>query len=293
MDMSKIDKNAVFFHGSSEERMTRIDKPSYEHPFYVTVDIHYAMAFCTKSESSTGEWEEGAHKHFTPANDNFVYVVSLKDDAEFYDFRKDSHGDAFPIMKKIIPEKVIKFVRRRMQAGAFRDETDERDIYAFVAQLLGDAILPFFRFKGDFSAYENDYDSNVSIDLREKHKELTPMTYDEFFDVARMIHDFKISTSTYSEVHKVMAHILKALHKMGFKGIMTSEKDFNDEHYGTQVTTDYAIGIFDVSAMDIIGLVPMRYKWLKKITPIDKQANESANQKIKRYIKLYKSLARQ
>lgn len=43
------------------------------------------------------------------------------------------------------------------------------------------------------------------------------------------------------------------------------------------MTTDYAIGIFDVSAMDIIGLVPMRYKWLKKITPIDRQANESAN----------------
>ena len=228
---SKVDKNAVFFHGSSEERMTRIDKPSYEHPFYVTDDIHYAMAFCTKSGSSTGDWEGGAHKHFTPSDDNFVYVVSLKDDAEFYDFRKDSHGDAFPIMKKIIPEKVIKFVRKRLRADS--DEIDTHDIYTFVAQLLGDAILPFFRFKGDFSAYENDYDSYMSKPFLIKHPELTPMTYEEFFDVARMIHDFKISTATYSEVHKVMAHILKALHKMGFKGIMTSEKDFNDEHYGT------------------------------------------------------------
>jgi hypothetical protein len=52
------------------------------------------------------------------------------------------------------------------------------------------------------------------------------------------------------------------------------------------VTTDYAIGIFDKSGLDIVGLVPMRYKWLKKINPDYwyNSTSETAVQKIKRFI---------
>ena len=53
----KVDSRKIWFHGSSEARVTQLDAPSFEHPFYVTSDLHYAMAFCTKSSSSTGEWK--------------------------------------------------------------------------------------------------------------------------------------------------------------------------------------------------------------------------------------------
>lgn len=48
---TKIDKSKIYFHGSSEARVEKLEAPSFLHPFYVTSDLHYAMAFCTKSQS--------------------------------------------------------------------------------------------------------------------------------------------------------------------------------------------------------------------------------------------------
>ena len=53
---TKIDKSKIYFHGSSEARVEKLEAPTFEHPFYVTSDLHYAMAFCTKNCSNTGEW---------------------------------------------------------------------------------------------------------------------------------------------------------------------------------------------------------------------------------------------
>ena len=44
VDESKIDITNLYFHGSFK-KMTSIDAPSYEKPFCVTNDPHYAMAF--------------------------------------------------------------------------------------------------------------------------------------------------------------------------------------------------------------------------------------------------------
>ena len=46
---TEIDKSKIYFHGSSEARVEKLEAPSCKHPFYVTPDLHYAMAFCTKS----------------------------------------------------------------------------------------------------------------------------------------------------------------------------------------------------------------------------------------------------
>ena len=61
-----------------------------------------------------------------------------------------------------------------------------------------------------------------------------------------------------------MVPILKGLHKLGFYGVLTAEHDSNEEIDGSpaKVTTEYAIGMFDVKGLDILSLVPMKYKWL-------------------------------
>lgn len=91
------------------------------------------------------------------------------------------------------------------------------------------------------------------------------------------------------DTHEVMAPILEGLKRLGYHGIATRETDFNDEdkeHPSSKVTTDYAVGIFDKAGLDMIGLVPMRYEWLKKINPsyLCNSTSETASQKIKRFI---------
>lgn len=53
-----------------------------------------------------------------------------------------------------------------------------------------------------------------------------------------------------------------------------------------KVTTEYAIGIFDVNGLDILGLVPMKYEWLKKVNPsyLEDKTSSTAYEKIKRFI---------
>ena len=89
------------------------------------------------------------------------------------------------------------------------------------------------------------------------------------------------------DTHQVMEPILGFLQQQGFHGVLTREVDFNDETMpSTRVTTGYAIGIFDKAGLDMVGLVPMRYKWLKKINPdyLHNSTGETASQKTKRFI---------
>lgn len=55
------------------------------------------------------------------------------------------------------------------------------------------------------------------------------------------------------------------------------------------MSTSCAVGVFDKEALDLISIVPMKYKWLKKINSdyADNKTNSSANDKIRRFIKLY------
>jgi hypothetical protein len=89
LNETKIDASKLYFHGSSEPKISKLDAPSFEHPFYVTTDLHYAMAFCTKTQSSTGEYAS-KKLNFTPSSQNYVYVVSLNPSIKLLDFRDHS-----------------------------------------------------------------------------------------------------------------------------------------------------------------------------------------------------------
>ena len=76
--------------------------------------------------------------------------------------------------------------------------------------------------------------------------------------------------------------------------MLTRESDYNDEAKpSAKVTTDYAIGMFDVSGLDTISLVPMKYTWLKKINPsyLENSTDADAVAKARRFIELYKRIA--
>ena len=70
IDESKIDTTNLYFHGSYK-KMTSIDVPSYEKPFCVTNDPHYAMSF------SRFDYSKNSSRPPINKSGGFVYVVSL------------------------------------------------------------------------------------------------------------------------------------------------------------------------------------------------------------------------
>ena len=82
---SRLDMSKLYFHGSSEARAKSLQAPSRLHPFYVSSDLHYAMAFCTKTQSSTGKYDIA--KKFTPSDENYAYVVTMNPRCKVFDFR--------------------------------------------------------------------------------------------------------------------------------------------------------------------------------------------------------------
>ncbi len=82
---STLDMSKLYFHGSSEAKAKSLQAPSCLHPFYVSSDLHYAMAFCTKTHSSTGKYE--IDKKFTPSNENYAYVMTINPSCKVFDFR--------------------------------------------------------------------------------------------------------------------------------------------------------------------------------------------------------------
>ena len=124
LNETKIDISKIYFHGSSESRVTQLEAPSYEHPFYVTTDLHYAMAFCTKDSSSTGEWKDKT-KTYTPYSQNFVYVVTLKSDCNVFDFR-DKKSSEFKKFYDVIDKDIVDWVLDSSE------KYDRDDIYEFI-----------------------------------------------------------------------------------------------------------------------------------------------------------------
>lgn len=250
LNEATIDPTKLYFHGSSEARVDHLDAPSYEHPFYVTSDLHYAMAFCTKQMSSTGEWK-GITKTFTPADKNYVYIVTMDKSAKLFDFR-DRKNKEFADLAKVIPTWILKKVIGNMMAT---------DIYDFCVDLYF-GIIKHIILTDDYEDYSRFYKVNAMHELSGTPK-LTEKEYDDAYQFCR-----KLGYKEEMDIHEVMAPILKGLHKLGYKGIITTEIDSNDEDDTRHdVRTKYAIGVFDASAMDRLCLTPMKYKWLKKVNP--------------------------
>ena len=114
--------NYMYFHGTARENF-KLEKPSFEHPFYVTADVHYAMAFSTKTHSSTDNNEEGENDRdfeieFRETNDNnYIYIVSLKPEAKLIDFRDPGSEEYNKVVnlfsKTPVLRTIFKFCSRR------------------------------------------------------------------------------------------------------------------------------------------------------------------------------------
>jgi hypothetical protein len=105
---TKVDQSKLYFHGSSEAKVDKLQAPSFRHPFYVTSDLHYAMAFCTKIQSQTGDYNEEKIYNKNP-DENFVYVVTLKSTCKVFDFR-DHTTVEFEKLFKLFDEELFTWI---------------------------------------------------------------------------------------------------------------------------------------------------------------------------------------
>ena len=281
LNETKIDMSKIYFHGSSEARVAKLEAPSYEHPFYVTTDLHYAMAFCTKDSSSTGEWK-GHSKKYTPYSQNFVYAVTLKTDCNVFDFR-DKKSSEFKKFYDVIDKDIVDWVLDS------NETYDRNDIYEFIVQLNVDVFGPLDEDK----TYDEYCERRYTISGKLVHPEIRVMSRKLYNKCQKFIEKYGFQNA-YREldIHEIMAPLLKKLNQLGFQGICTSEHDINEE-FLAKVTTEYAIGIFDVNGLDILSLVPMKYEWLKKVNPsyLEDKTSSTAYEKIKQFIQLYKRIA--
>lgn len=275
---SQIDTTQLWFHGSSEARVQELAAPSFRHPFYVTTDLHYAMAFCTKSQSMTGEYDDRELK-FTPASQNFVYVVTLNPAIKVFDFRAQDSAEFRKVFSKIIDLDLFDW-------AADQDKSLDRcDIYDFCA-IVDQSILAVLQ-KSEFNylKYSKLYqDEKSQMDARLFLRACSfckKMGYpQDKLDVLDM--------------HQIMEPILKELQKQGYHAIQTKEVDANEEFIGKherhEVHTSNALGVFDKHGLDLLGLVPMKYKWLKRVNPayLEDTTSQTAQQKVKTFVEKYK-----
>lgn len=278
LDETKIDQSKVYFHGSSEARVNQLKAPSARHPFYVTPDLHYAMAFCTKNDSQTGDYED-EDKVYTPASQNFVYCVSLKPTCKAFDFR-DHSSTEFKKLYKVVDQELVEWVVKRNSRNF-----DMSDIFEFVAALQGSVVKLVDMSRANYLEYTKLF--GVEPEL------MTPKLFSKACAFCK--NNGLYETWGDFSVHQTMAPILDGLKKQGFHAILTRETDFNDEDPtkpGEKVSTSYALGIFDKAGIDLVSLVPLRYNWLKRINPtyLQDKTEASAGEKIERFIKLYKRI---
>ncbi len=278
LDETKIDQSKVYFHGSSEARVNQLKAPSTRHPFYVTPDLHYAMAFCTKDDSQTGDYED-EDKIYTPASQNFVYCVSLKPTCRAFDFR-DHNSTEFKKLYKVVDQELVEWVVKR-NSRSF----DMSDIFEFVAALQGSIVKLVDMSRANYLEYTRLF--GVEPEL------MTPKLFSKACAFCK--NNGLYETWGGFSIHQTMAPILEGLQKQGFHAILTRETDFNDEDPtkpSAKVSTSYALGIFDRAGIDLVSLVPLRYNWLKRINPtyLQDKTEASAGEKIERFIKLYKRI---
>ena len=278
LNETKIDQSKVYFHGSSEARVNQLKAPSTRHPFYVTPDLHYAMAFCTKDDSQTGDYED-EDKIYTPASQNFVYCVSLKPTCKAFDFR-DHNSTEFKKLYKVIDQELVEWVVKR-NSRSF----DMSDIFEFVAALQGSVVKLVDMSRANYFEYTKLFGDEPEL--------MSPKLFSKACAFCK--NNGLYETWADFSIHQTMAPILEGLQKQGFHAILTRETDFNDEDPtkpSAKVSTSYALGIFDKAGIDLVSLVPLRYNWLKRINPtyLQDKTEASAGEKIERFIKLYKKI---
>lgn len=74
-----LDKTNLYFHGSFDKDIKKIDKPSIEHPFCVSQDIQYSLDYADGGDESDD------------STNGVVYLVTIDEDSlKIFDFEDDS-----------------------------------------------------------------------------------------------------------------------------------------------------------------------------------------------------------
>ena len=74
--------DVMMYHGSAK-RLLEFKAPSFRRPLYLTPDLEYAMAFCTKPCGGCNELEDGACLSLDNA---YVHATKLKPSCRVFDF---------------------------------------------------------------------------------------------------------------------------------------------------------------------------------------------------------------
>lgn len=252
----RLDVSKLYFHGSKSPRKSDIEKPSTRYPFYITTDLHYSMAFATKSNSSVG-----GDRALRFGDTGYVYVIAVNPSAEMFDFRKDSKS-GHPVMRKIFPGFLFDLVYSI-------SGQDISDIYMF-GQGLMDYFYPV---AADLSL------SETSSKFREHQKKICDFYFKE--DLDRYLDDV-------GETHQILEFIFDKLKNLGYDGIITSETDIFNDRKNLTVSTDFAVGLWNASGFSISG-APLKYRFCKKINPdfVQNRTSASALEKAREYLRIY------
>ena len=241
--MLVLDLSKTYFHGSSGPKLKKLDEPTCRHPFYVTSDLHYAMAFCTKSHSQTGEYEKEEKTFNLNPDDNFVYIVKIKPNINVFKFK----ANELNIFSKELLEWITKINQNTF---------DFDDIYEFC-----NAIQLFMH-----KAISRSNANYLKYITSNEHKYLMPKNV--YLEACSFLKENNLfGDYTQYDTHEVMEPILKKLKNENYNAVLTKETDYIFQNYKKpiKVTTKNSIAIFNSECLDLNNITPIPFKKLKKL----------------------------
>lgn len=322
---SSIDKTKIYFHGSASKKFDTIKTPSYEHPFYVTPDIKYAAAFATKRYSSTGSYSKIDEICFEKSDaDTYIYIISLNPNAKFLDIRNSTIESINEVkeLKQLIPIELqpifdnliesISKIQKNTNSGLDEFGLDVYilfdEFWGFCDNLAKYTISNYSARK--YTRWEIEKNLYREIDLNNRRCKSVygyPVLFNgknaaDCNDILGPIID-AVSNNPNKQIvnffhkiefidgpHQFMSKFFDTLDENGYSGIITAERDTNDNS-SQFVYTNYAIGCWNVNAFDKVSVIPIHYSWLKENIPDienNKLTNSSANNTILKLVKKYK-----
>lgn len=311
------DKNTIFFHGSAKPLMRKLDAPSFEHPFFVTADLYFANIFAQMRKLATGNYDYEV-KFTEPGDDTYIYVVSVSRDIEIIDLAEKKDYDTVlqtfpPIVSKVfsLSDDNYRFntaKHKGSRANMYSLYTDIREFMHLVLSRCAPGTPEKLTAKHNEEAgksrwmrpwtsrdYWNDfYDVvNRTIGMYIERKVTPQELQDSYKDLAANPTYVKYAAEYLSNpdnVHKFMADSLRKLNAQGYSGMYATDSE-HDPDIDFSRETSRSLGIWDVKGLDLISIVPMKYKFVKKIRKnID--WNELPEKQIRRYIELYQKIAK-
>ena len=252
---SKVDATNLYFHGSFK-KMSSIDAPTYEKPFCVTNDPHYAMSF--------SQFDYSKNSDVPPVNKNggFVYVVSLNQQAEFVDFRKATLASKSEFFD-VFPKKFIVAAMNMIYSS--QGEKEQKPVEAYHGTgndiwYLGDKLMNIVHAIEWEKREPSEYENRMRSKFRSAIGGFSPRLEDIKTAMEAFDENPELQKVDRYHVHKFLAPWFEKLDKRGFSGIICGDS----ETHGGYVQTDYQVMIWNIKALEDIYVVPIEYQWLKR-----------------------------